>query len=433
MISESHRTIRLTLPDPEEEAEFCTTNDRRKRVFNRVGILLSVVGWFMAGLGSYGADAEGTASSIGLIVILLVPVFIACVLVTYVDRLLRFCQPMAAIANITAGGVTLLIAWGVGVDPVTFTAGLVILVFFAHFILRVRFRLALPASLTYILGAHVLVLWGPGVQGVPTVTVLAAVWSGVIAGTLGGYYLERAERRTFLQQKLIETQRAQIQHEQERSEALLLNVLPQSIADRLKRGDSMIADRHESVTVLFADIVGFTEASSDLPAEDVVGRLNRLFSRFDDLVARYHVEKIKTIGDAYMVASGVPEPSERHGQTVASFALAMLEHLEIFNRENGLAVQMRVGIHSGPIVAGVIGTKKFVYDLWGDTVNTASRMESNGVPGRIQLTEQARAAIGPAFTYEDRGVVDVKGKGPVQAYFLADVHPQTSESATPFL
>ena len=211
---------------------------------------------------------------------------------------------------------------------------------------------------------------------------------------------------------------AKLELEQQKSERLLLNILPASIAERLKERNSVIADHFESTTVMFSDIVGFTALSETMSPAELVDRLNGIFSAFDDLADRYGLEKIKTIGDAYMVAGGFPERRDGHVNDVCAMALDMLAALEACNRGAGQALDIRIGIHTGPAVAGVIGIKKFVYDVWGDTVNTASRMESSGLPGRIHMSEQAAALLDGEFIVEERGMVDLKGKGPMKTYWL---------------
>jgi len=203
-----------------------------------------------------------------------------------------------------------------------------------------------------------------------------------------------------------------------RSERLLLNILPAPISARLKENGEAIADGFAEVTVLFADLVGFTELSQRLTPEQLVVMLNRTFSAFDDMAVALGVEKIKTIGDCYMVAAGLPERTLDHAPRVARMALAMRDALEDINREGGYALRVRIGIHSGPVVAGVIGKRKFIYDLWGDTVNTASRMESSGRPGEIQVTRDVYERLDATFTFERRGVIQVKGKGDMETYLL---------------
>ncbi|MGH8059362.1 MAG: adenylate/guanylate cyclase domain-containing protein, partial [Candidatus Entotheonellia bacterium] len=199
--------------------------------------------------------------------------------------------------------------------------------------------------------------------------------------------------------------------EQEKSERLLLNVLPKPIADRLKQAESAIADSFAEVTVLFADIVDFSEYSAGTPPVKLLGLLNEIFSTFDQLAERYGLEKIKTIGDAYMVVGGLPIARSDHAEAVAEMALDMLKTIGRFIAANGKPFSLRIGINTGPVVAGVIGTKKFSYDLWGDTVNTASRMESHGLANSIQVTAETYERLRRHYLFEERGLVQVKGKG----------------------
>jgi adenylate cyclase len=207
--------------------------------------------------------------------------------------------------------------------------------------------------------------------------------------------------------------------EQEKSERLLLNILPGAIADRLKQGEQVIADNFSDVTVLFADLVNFTELSAQLSPPDLVALLNQIFSTFDQLADRYGLEKIKTIGDAYLVVGGLPTPRPDHVEAVAEMALAMQQAIAQFRVSPSLpTLTMRIGINTGPVGAGVIGTKKFAYDLWGDTVNTASRMESSGLPGHIQVTTEVYERLKNKYHLDRRGAIEVKGKGEMMTYFL---------------
>ncbi len=204
---------------------------------------------------------------------------------------------------------------------------------------------------------------------------------------------------------------------QQESDALLLNVLPRAIADRLKHGERVIADHYDAVTVLFADIVDFTPfAAHETPAR-VVAVLNEIFSRYDTLAERYGLEKIKTIGDAYMVVAGAPEPRADHAAVILEMAVAMQAQVHMTQQPPGSQLRVRIGIASGPAVAGVIGQRKFSYDLWGDAVNLASRMETTGVPGMIQVAESTRQLCGPRYSFTPREV-DVKGIGLVRTYIL---------------
>jgi adenylate cyclase len=215
--------------------------------------------------------------------------------------------------------------------------------------------------------------------------------------------------------------------EQEKSENLLQNVLPKEIAAILKDNDETIAEHYDSVSILFADIVGFTKLSTVLPAKELVEKLNLIFSKFDTLVGTYGLEKIKTIGDAYMVACGLPVPRADHVKVAAEFALRMQDVMNKVENDQGNVFQIRVGIHTGPVVAGVIGTRKFAYDVWGDTVNTASRMESHGIPGEIQVSEEIYHVLKDSFTFKERGWVEIKGKGKMQTYLLKGMASKGTE------
>lgn len=205
---------------------------------------------------------------------------------------------------------------------------------------------------------------------------------------------------------------------QRESDDLLRNILPEEIAARLKTDTSMIADDFPEASVLFADVVEFTPMSAKMTPPQLVGLLNSVFTTFDEFVAELGLEKIKTVGDEYMVAAGVPIPRPDHAVAIADLALRFRDFVAIHDFD-GNRLQLRIGIHSGPVVAGIIGTHKFSYDLWGDTVNTASRMESAGTPGQIQVTAATRELLaGNGYTLEPRGTIEVKGKGPMQTWLL---------------
>jgi adenylate cyclase len=210
----------------------------------------------------------------------------------------------------------------------------------------------------------------------------------------------------------------QIRAERARSEALLLNILPGPVAARLKQEEKIIADRFEAITVLFADIVGFTGLWSRRSPAELVEYVNGIFCDFDQLTEQHGLEKIKTIGDAYMAAGGLPTPREDHVEAVAELALDIRDLAAATTGPDGRPLRMRIGIDTGPVVAGVIGRTKFSYDLWGDTVNTADRMQAYGVPDRIQVTENVYLRLRDKYDLEERGVVRIKGKGRMRTYFL---------------
>ena len=218
-------------------------------------------------------------------------------------------------------------------------------------------------------------------------------------------------RRAFLAERALAVER-------DRSERLLLNVLPAEIAEQLKDESETIAERFEMVSILFADIVGFTPISQQMNPEEAIDMLNGFFSHFDKLVDRLGVEKIRTIGDSYMAVAGVPTPMHDHAAVLAAMAVEIRDFVTASPPFNGQRIDFRIGISSGPVMAGVIGTKKFQYDVWGDAVNTASRMESHGVPGRIQISEATKDLIEDEYECTPRGEIDIKGKGRMETWFL---------------
>jgi len=284
--------------------------------------------------------------------------------------------------------------------------------------LWVRLGSVVGVGLAYVALATATIRAQPWIVLSPTLTdALAALNVAVFLTTVSGicwYY-------TFA----VQDARAALRREFQRSERLLHNILPATIANRLKddADTQTIADRFECCTVLFADIAGFTAWSASLSPEELVRRLNEIFSAFDALAARHGLEKIKTIGDAYMVAAGIPEPRPDHADAMARMALDMQAFVRSLRDRSGVGLAIRVGIHSGPAVAGVIGLRKFIYDLWGDTVNTAARMESHGLTDEIQVSDATARLLGASFQLTDRGVQQIKGKGEMRTWLLTGARP----------
>jgi adenylate cyclase len=287
-------------------------------------------------------------------------------------------------------------------------------------VIPVRWRLHLAAQLGIILyyigvnqflGNRITATTGTTVD-LPEETYLTLFWFCFVCN-LSVFMYERLARTVFKARQVLIA-------EQAKSERLLLNILPQSIAERLKHQTDSIADNFTEVSVLFADIVGFTQLSAQMPPEKLVNLLNQVFSLFDQLAARHDLEKIKTIGDAYMVVAGLPEARVDHAAAIADMALEMQQSLTLLNQQIGQTLNIRVGIHTGPVVAGVIGLKKFAYDLWGDTVNTASRMEASGIPGEIQVTQTTYNCLKQDYRFEARGMIPIKGKGDMTTYLLKE-------------
>ena len=289
-------------------------------------------------------------------------------------------------------------------------------VFAIYGVFRLRFPAATAAGwITMVLYLGLLSLGGY----LPATSLLrhgVALLAANLAGMLICYQMDLAVRQAFVALRDAAFERA-------RSDRLLLNILPPSIADRLKASPDSIADHSAHVTVLFADIVGFTALSTQKSPQDLVRLLDRIFSDFDALAERHGLEKIKTIGDAYMAAAGLPLARQDHAAAAANMARDMLGSIAKVAAETGEPLALRIGLNSGPVVAGVIGRKKFIYDLWGDTVNTASRMESHGVAGEIQCSEATAVHLRATFGLQAREPLDVHGKGIMQTYLLSAFRP----------
>jgi adenylate cyclase len=268
-------------------------------------------------------------------------------------------------------------------------------------------------------------------QGRGSLEVDALIFGAAVAGTLVALrLLEHSRRRVFYQDIVITRQADELRVERDRADGLLQNVLPAPISARLLAGERTIADAYPAVTVLFADIVAFTPLAARLPADEVVEILGRLFARFDELVAERGLEKIKTIGDAYMVAGGIPEPVADHAARVVDLGLAMIDAAK-HEGDRIASLQLRIGVHSGPVIGGVIGNRKFAFDIWGETVNIASRLESQGVPGRVQVSDATWRAVEQQFEAEHVGLVDIRGYGPMDTYTIVGPRAATSEATLP--
>lgn len=300
--------------------------------------------------------------------------------------------------------------------PAEIQVGFVLTILFlisTYFITRLRFDLlVISCLLVTAMWVAVYLYFGhyPSLKGKPWMMIFCFLVSNVVGITVA-YNMERSFRLQFLLKN-------ELMAEQNISEKLLLNILPYKIAMRLKDDEANIADLHANVSVLFADIVGFTDIAGELSAKQLVDLLNDLFSKFDDLVEKHKIEKIKTIGDAYMAVAGLPEACEDHAKRIAAAALDFLDVVQDYNTANKTKLQLRIGINSGTVVAGVIGKKKFIYDLWGDTVNVASRMESTGEANEIQVTHATFLLLKDKYHFLSKGSIDVKGKGPMKTYIL---------------
>ena len=341
-----------------------------------------------------------TATAIGFIALLTIVAQPRSLHVVHVLQVAGFALAgigMAAVAGqidngYIAGVPGFIVAMGaVSVGPVTHRAALAVLAAIG----------LTPVAVYAIQGATRVELWN------------LVLWLGSGAGFtyIGWRLTDDARRRIFLAERALAAERDKV-------DALVRKMVPNSIADRLKAGETNISDRHEDVTLLFADIVGFTRFSERRDPQEIVGLLNGLFGRFDSLVADHGLEKIKTMGDGYMVAGGAPAHRADHAAAVVALAVAMQESLADFRSDHALDWDLRIGIHSGPVVAGVIGSDRYAYDMWGDTVNVASRIESTGAGGEIHLSAATATRIDGAWQLEELGFIELKNREPVEAFRL---------------
>lgn len=334
---------------------------------------------------------------------------------------------LSLLAFATGLGIILMIAISHNDEAghATYYAGLMLVSMWAYTFLRLRFVNASIVNWLMVAGYEIVVVFWQHLVATPRGTVAFIsnnfffITTNII-GMFAGYFLELYHRRDFLQRRIIEI-------EQDKTQALLLNILPKEIAAILKTQRRVIADRFDNVSILFADVMDFTPMSGRMKPEELVNLLNEVFSDFDMLVEKYRLEKIKTIGDCYMVAAGIPTPRPDHAHAIVRLALEM--HAYVSERKfQGRTLCFRVGINSGPVVAGVIGHKKFAYDLWGDTVNVASRMESHGKGGKIQISCRTYELIKDDFVCESGGTITVKGKGPTDVWYVMNEATQHGQA-----
>jgi class 3 adenylate cyclase len=346
-----------------------------------------------------------------------VPIGLVSFALTYLPNYRRFWQPLLTAAILFSGLVW--VAHRALVDdsrPDWAYAGNMLILIFAYILSRLQFRYSALVGLALIVMHNVGAIFI--IHDSANNVIFGDYFLLVTAfiGTVGAYVLERSARLLFIRERDLDRERG-------RSEGLLRNILPEQIADRLKQRDPAtehghIAQAYGEVTVVFADLVDFTQHSGRSQPPEIVEVLDQVFSRFDALAERFGLEKIKTIGDAYMAVAGVPEARNDDVEVAAQMALAIREEVRELQWPSGDQMTVRIGMATGPAVAGVIGTRKFAYDLWGDTVNTAARMESNGIPNEIQVSDTVHERLGGLFRFSEPHIVNLKGKGPTPARFL---------------
>jgi class 3 adenylate cyclase len=338
---------------------------------------------------------------------------------------------LPAIVLVLGFGILAMIAIAGELGRAYYYAGLILVIVWNYTIARLTFGRATVVGWGLVLSYEVVATIVSPVPAVVLVNNNFFFVSANIIGMVACYYAQRELRLEFVQRRIVDLER-------QRSDSLLLNVLPARIADRLKQRGGTLADTFDDVTVCFCDIVEFTPLCSRLTALETVTLLNELFTALDALAAKHGLEKIKTIGDSYMIVGGVPTPRPDHAEAIADFALDVQRTVAGFTRYDGAPLQVRIGIHTGAVVAGVIGSTKYTYDVWGDAVITASRMERHGVPGAIQVSEATYERLESRYVFAPRGAVNVKGKGPLLCWMLlrrveSHTGPELAAASTPAL
>ena len=417
--------VRQRFEEPGVESEYRAWRADRAVPFARVAMYASLVGWGAATVAALLVAPELSRPLLIGFVALIVPFAILIFRMSALERWRRWIVPASALVNCIGGIVATLIARHAGLQldgsgyPDVGTVGVVLFVYYGCTIIRLPPVVATFAVTPYVLLQQWFLLRSYPADDSRGALMSVLLWVAVVSGVWLSAALERVWRQSYQQERLIQGQQRVIEQERERAELLLHNILPQDIAEQLKARPGTIARTHDEVTVLFADLCGFTPLAADLSATEVVELLNEIFSRFDALCAQHGVEKIKTIGDAYMAVAGVPQPRADHAEACADLALAMRAEVAKLAARLGRPLDFRIGMHMGPVIAGVIGSSKFAYDLWGDTVNTAARMESHGVAGAIQVTAELAGRLrSRGYTLRERGPVDVKGKGMLDTWIL---------------
>jgi adenylate cyclase len=399
------------------EARFRAWHTERSVLIVRAGMVVAFIGgWGLA--ASSALFDPAFAKGFWPIAAMASPGFIAAFAVTWFIGARRAQQSIVIVAVLIWGLSLIWMLHDILRAPELGTTGLLLVTLFSFTV----FRLPPPATALVVTGlaaVHTYLLATMSVDVNGGLPIHAGVsWAVAGASVFVAIVSERVERTQFVQEHVIAEQNEVIKLERERSDRLLRNVLPEAIADRLKDGNEVVADSHEGVTIMFADIVGFTSLSLIHPPDVVVSILDDIFTHLDQLADKHGVEKIKTVGDAYMAVAGAPEKRNDHAEAIANLALDIRDGIEALSDRLPARIEMRIGIATGDAIAGVIGRRRLAYDLWSDTVNTAARMESHGVPGRIQTTDEVAKQLAGQYRFAERGIVDVKGKGPTLTWFL---------------
>ncbi|MDH5544195.1 MAG: hypothetical protein OEZ43_01310 [Gammaproteobacteria bacterium] len=404
----------LWFRDKRLERAYRASHTRRTLMLVRLALMLGAIIYALFSILDYIVLQEEQLEAIAIRFAFAVPAFLIGLALSFTDYFRERLQFLVAALAVVAGlGVAVISVLYQESMSDLYLAGTLIPVFWAFMFSGLRFIAIVTTCVLLVASYEITLIFFSDYSTETLISYNFFLITLSLVGVIGGYTIERYARRDFIQSRIIDEKRRE-------NERLLHNILPSSIAAKLKQNPGTIAERHEDVTVIFADIVNFSSLARNQSAAETVSILGALFTHFDSLCDEFGLEKIKTIGDCYMVAGGLDEePGNAHPVLRAvEFSLAMLRHLKEFNTTEGLKISMRVGIHNGPVIAGVIGTKKFYFDIWGDTVNIANRMESTGIPGCIQLSAHSYEVVRHDYFCEKRSSVEVKGFGHMSTYIL---------------
>lgn len=407
----AREAIRLRFPDNMEMA-FRRYHSRNSLVAIRYAILLTIILYGLFAVLDVHAAPLSKQTIWFIRFALVIPALVAVLIFSFHPVFLRILQPMMVlVVLIDAAGILGMIDLESHQELgyKTYYAGLMLVIMAAHGMYRLRFVYATLSTVLVLVGyEYIAIVHQKLIVSEEGFAVFVSnnffFVSSIILGMAASYFLEVYLRRVF-------AQRIKLRQEEEKSNRLLLNILPSEVAATLKEQEGVIAEHFDHASILFADVADFTSMSAHMKPQEIVEFLNGIFSHFDDLAARHDIEKIKTIGDCYMMAAGVPRKADNHAQVLTHVGLAMLRFVEGRSFGDVGRISLRIGINSGPVVAGVIGRTKFIYDLWGDTVNVASRMECHGTSGKLQITASTYELIKNDFICEPKGSIIVKGKG----------------------
>lgn len=408
----------LFFKDSRLEREYRLSYDEEMRLPLRFGIIISIVSWLSALYLIYAIVPEKASWMVPLTVLVICPLFIFITLATYWPKWVGRLHTLGAISNLWAGLYVVYFCSQFPIGGFIILPTLIFIIFFGSYMVRLRWLTGFVAAFVYIFTYQIYLIKYSSLEQDQVLLHSFVAWLTLSFSFFAGRVSESNNRIRFIQDKTIKKQAQQIQKEKDASEQLLLNILPPFIASELKTGEQILGRHHNDCSVLFADLEGFTQLSAKLGAVELVRLLNDVFSTFDRLAEKYELEKIKTMGDGYMVAGGLTKSRSNHLVDMINFAIEMVNVINTTAEYKHLDLKLRVGVNTGPVVAGVIGLTKFQYDLWGDTVNLASRMESEGEADKIQVPESVFRRLQSKYQFIERGLVDIKGFGMIKTYYL---------------